>query len=89
MSRQTAHAYLGAIKVATKSYTAFQTEVPSGTSVTIITKTSRPWYHIFAADTYLVKLDPDLSQGLDVELQLNRGLEGNLDGLNSEIFIRE
>lgn len=89
ISRQTAHAFLGAAKVATKSYTAFQSEVPTGTIVTIVTKTTRPWYHFFAADTYQVSLYPDVSQGLEVELQLNRGFEGNLDGLNSDIFSPE
>lgn len=89
LSRQTAHAYLHTKRIATKSYTAFQNEVSSGTVMTIVTKTSRPWYHFFAADTYQVSLYPDVSQGLEVELQLNRGFEGNLDGLNADIFSPE
>lgn len=38
----------------------------------------------FSEKRYLVSLDPDLSQGLDVELAAARGMEGSLDGLNSD-----
>ncbi len=42
----------------------------------------------FIANQYFIQLDPDLSRGLDVELELNRGIEGSLDGLNPELFER-
>jgi len=67
---------------------AFQCEVPAGTIMTIIGKAPKVWHLPFLANRYFVQLDPDLSRGLDIVLELNRGLEGNLDGLNSELFNR-
>lgn len=88
LSRETAHAYLSTAELAIKSYTAFQCQVPVGTIMTIVGPVPSRWFHIFFSDRYIVKLDPDVSQGLDVELQLDYGMEGDLDGLNSEIFNR-
>lgn len=88
LSKNTARAYLDSEKLATKSYTAFQNEVPRETVLTIISLIPNPWYLPFSEKRYLVSLDPDLSQGLDVELAVARGMEGSLDGLNSDIFSR-
>ncbi|MCM2353518.1 MAG: hypothetical protein NDI63_07850 [Pseudobdellovibrio sp.] len=89
LSKETARGYLHPIKFANRPHVAFRTEVPAGTTMTIISVLKNPWYRPFLKSRFLVKLDPDLSQGLDVEIELARGLEGNLDGLNSEIFSRE
>ena len=67
---------------------AFQCEVPVGTIMTIIRSAPKVWHLPFFANRYFVRLDPDLSRGLDVDLELNRGIEGSLDGLNPEIFNR-
>jgi hypothetical protein len=88
LSKSTARAYLHAQELYKKSYVAFQTEVPIGTVMTIISPAPKPWYLYFYADQYFVKLEPDLSQGLEIKFQLDRGMEGNLDGLNPEIFSR-
>lgn len=86
VSKETARAYLHATRYYQKSWVAFQTEVPAGTIMTIIGPTS-PVRHVpFLANRYLVQLDPDPSRGLDVVLELNRGVEGTLEGLNPEIF---
>lgn len=88
LSRETAIAYLDSYKYAMKSYTAFKTEVPVGTVMTISGPAPKAWYLFFQGDFYFVRLEPDLSQGLDIKLQLDRGMEGNLDGLNPDIFSR-
>lgn len=67
---------------------AFQRQVPVGTIMTIIGPAPKVWYLPFLANQYFVRLDPDLSRGLDVILELNRGIEGSLDGLNPELFGR-
>jgi len=89
LTRETARGYLNAIELYEKRWVAFQSEVPAGTIVTIIGVVPKVWYFPFSSDRYLVRLNPDLSRGLDVELELDRGLEGSLDGLNPEFFIRE
>jgi hypothetical protein len=71
-----------------KSRAAFQCEVPVGTIMTIIAPTPKVWHLPFMANRYFVQLDTDLSRGLDVVLELNRGIEGSLDGLNPELFSR-
>ncbi len=81
VSKETARAYLHK-----KSSVAFQCEVPVGTIMTIIGQVPKVWYLLFSANQYFVRLDPDLSRGLDVILQLDRGVEGSLDGLNPELF---
>lgn len=88
LSKETARAYLHAIRYYNRSWAAYQCEVPSGTIMTIIGPAPKVWSLPFFANRYFVKLDPDLSRGLDVILELNRGIEGNLDGLNSELFSR-
>ena len=44
----------------------------------------------FYANRYFVRLDPiDEHSEIDVILELNRGMEGSLDGLNPELFSRQ
>lgn len=88
ISSSTARAYLNAEKYYKKSFVVFQTEVPLGTVMTIIGPAPKPWYSFFQGDKYFIKLEPDLSQGLEIEIQLDRGIEGKLDGLNPELFSR-
>lgn len=89
ISKEAARAFLHSERFATRHFTAFQCEVPAGTIMTIISSASKIWYLPFLSNRYLVRLDPDLSRGLDVELDLDRGLEGSLDGLNPKVFSRE
>lgn len=88
VSRETARAYLHSMRYYEKASVAFQCEVPAGTVMTIIGPAPKVWHLPFLADRYFVRLDPDLSRGLDVILELNRGIEGSLDGLNPELFSR-
>lgn len=67
---------------------AFQCEVPTGTIMTIIGPAPKVWHLPFFPDRYYIKLEPDLSRGLDVELELSAGIEGSLDGLNPKLFSR-
>jgi len=89
VSRETARAYLESEKIHKRSWMAFQCEVPVGTIMTIIGPAPKVWHLPFLANRYFVRLDPDLSRGLDVVLELNRGIEGSLDGLNPELFYIE
>jgi len=66
----------------------FQCKVPVGTTMTIIGPAPKRLPLFFYANRYFIKLDPDLSRGLDVVLELNRGIDGSLDGLNPEFFSR-
>jgi hypothetical protein len=86
VSRETARAYLESKQTYKKSWVAFQCEVPVGTIMTIIGPAPKVWHLPFLASRYFVRLDPDLSRGLDIILELNRGMEGNLDGLNPKVF---
>lgn len=88
VSRETARAYLHSMRYYEKASVAFQCEVPVGTIMTIIGPAPRVWHLPFFANRYFITLDPDLSRGLDVILELNRGIEGSLDGLNPELFSR-
>jgi hypothetical protein len=88
ISRETARAYLEPKQYYKKSRAAFQCEVPVGTIMTIIAPAPKVWHLPFMANRYFVQLDTDLSRGLDVVLELNRGIEGSLDGLNPELFSR-
>ncbi len=71
-----------------KATVAFQDEVSVGTIMTIIAPAPRIWHLFFLPDRYFIKLKPDLSRGLDIIIELNRGMEGDLNGLNAEIFNR-
>lgn len=87
--RETARAYLNAERYADRVWHAFRSEVPVGTIMTIIGPAPKVRYFLFfssKAKRYFVRLEPDPSRGLEVELELSRGLEGSLDGLNPEIF---
>jgi hypothetical protein len=66
----------------------FQCKVPIETIMTIIGPAPKVWHLLFLANQYFIRLDPDLSRGLDVELELNRGIEGSLNGLSPELFER-
>lgn len=89
VDKETARAYLSSTPNAKRAWMAFQCEVPAGTIMTIISPVPKVWYLPFSADQYFIRLDPDLSRGLDVELELDRGIEGSLDGLNPELFSRQ
>jgi len=57
--------------------------------MTIIGSEPKIWFLPFLGKRYFVLLEPDLSRGLDVMLDLdNIGIEGNLDGLNPDIFLK-
>jgi len=86
VSRETARAYLESKQTYKKSWVAFQCEVSAGTIMTIIGPAPKVWSLPFFANRYFVRLDPDPSRGLDVVLELNRGMEGSLDGLNPQLF---
>ena len=88
LSKETARAYLHSMQYYNKAEVAFQCEVPAGTIMTIIGPAPKVWHIPFFASRYFVRLDPDVSRGLDIELALNRGIEGSLDGLNPELFGR-
>jgi hypothetical protein len=88
ISKTTARAYLHSTRYYEKSQVAFQNEVPTGTIMTIIEPAPRVWHLPFLANRYVVHLEPDFSNGLEVLLELNRGMDGDLDGLNSELFER-
>jgi len=88
LSKDTARAYLEAVPLAKRSYQAFQCEVPAGTIMTIIGPAPKVWHIPFFADRYFIQLKPDLSRGLEIVLELSRGIEGDLDGLNPELFSR-
>jgi hypothetical protein len=88
LSRETARAFLHAERYYNKAEVAFQCEVPAGTIMTIIGPAPKVWSIPFLANRYFVRLEPDLSRGLVVVLELNRGIEGSLDGLNPDIFSR-
>ena len=69
---------------------AFQRRVLAGTIMTIIGPAPKriSWLP-FLANRYFVRLEPkDPPSDLDVILQLNRGIEGSLEGLNPELFSR-
>lgn len=89
ISKETARAYLHSKRYYDKSEVAFQNEVPAGTIMTIIGPAPRVWHLPFLSERYFVQLEPDLSRGLDVVIELNRGIEGNLNGLNPNLFDRQ
>jgi hypothetical protein len=68
---------------------AFQREVPMGTIMTIIGPAPKRVPLPFFARRYFVSLEPaSLPREIDVIVELYRGIEGNLDGLNPELFSR-
>jgi hypothetical protein len=88
LSKETAKAYLHSQRYAKKAAVAFQCEIPVGTTMTIIGDAPKVWSLPFLARRYFVRLEPDPSRGLDVIVELNGGMEGNLDGLNPDTFVR-
>ncbi len=88
LNKDLASAYLLTKRHAMKSEVAFQCEILTGTTITILGPAPKKWYLFFYANRYFVQLEPDFSRGLNVILVLNRGLEGDLEGLNPELFRR-
>jgi hypothetical protein len=88
ISSETAGAYLHAQRYADTRYVAFQSEVAAGTVMTILSPPSKVWHLPLRVTRYLVRLEPDPSRGLDIELTLDRGIEGSLEGLNPHLFAR-
>lgn len=78
ISREAARAYLHSMRYHEKASVAFQYEVPAGTVMTIIGPAPKVWHLPFFPDRYYIKLDPDLSRGLDIVVELDRGIEGSL-----------
>lgn len=63
--------------------------VPLGAVLTVLGPAPKRAPLPFLANRYFVRLESvDLPAELDVILQLNRGIEGNLDGLNPALFAR-
>ncbi|MDP1638622.1 MAG: hypothetical protein Q8K74_09060 [Candidatus Nitrotoga sp.] len=87
LNRQMAFESLTAVRFSGPEV-AFQRIVPAGTIMTIVGAAPKRVPLPFFAKRYFIRLDPDLSLGLDVVLKLNRGIEGSLDGLNPELFSR-
>lgn len=87
LNKQLAFGDLSAVKFSGPEV-AFQEKVPVGTVMTIISPAKKGWRLFYFVDEYVIKLEPDISRELEVELALNRGIEGNLDGLNPELFSR-
>ena len=88
LSQETARAYIKTVRQYKKVKVAFQVEVPVGTIMTVASPAKSVLHIPYLVDQYVVTLTPDLSRGLDVVLSLDRGLVGNLDGLNPDIFKR-
>lgn len=88
LNKEKARAYLEPELYYKKSSVAFQCRVPTGSIMTIIGPAPKVWHLPFFPKRYFVQLEPDLSRGLDIIIELSRGLDGNLDGLNPEIFRR-
>ncbi len=88
LNKNMARAYLVAKQHNKEAEVAFQCKVSEGTIMTIIGPAPKSLPFFFVADQYFVQLKPDISRGLDIILVLNRGIEGDLNGLNPEIFTR-
>ncbi len=89
LNRQMAYGTLTAVRFSGPEV-AFQCKVPVGTIMTIVGPAPKRLPLPFYANRYFVRLDPiDAPSELDVILELNRGIEGSLDGLNPELFSRQ
>lgn len=91
LNKQMAFGSLTAVQFAGPE-TAFQRMVPLGTIMTIIAPAPKRAPFPFIASQYFVRLVPiptDLPSEIDIILELNRGIEGSLDGLNPELFSRQ
>jgi hypothetical protein len=68
---------------------AFQCKVPPGTTMTILGAAPKVWHLPFLPNRYFVRLAPTiLTLDLDIILELRGTLEGDLDGLNQNLFAR-
>lgn len=81
-----ASAYLNIRRYYDTVWVAFQDEVPIGTIISVTAIAPRKLWSVFSDPRYLVRLEPDISRGLEVILRLDAGLEGSLDGLNPSLF---
>lgn len=88
ISKDVARAYIASGWIAKRAWLAFQCQIPVGTVMTILGPPPNAWNLPFAPDRYFVRLTPDISRGLDVQLALHIGLDGSLDGLNPALFAR-
>ena len=89
LNRQMAVGSLTAVRFSSPEV-AFQSIVPEDTIMTIIGPAPKRVPLPFFANQYFVRIDPaDRSSELDIMLELNRGIEGSLDGLNPELFSRQ
>jgi hypothetical protein len=89
LNRESAWGILSAVRVSGREV-ALQRPVQMGTIMTILGSAPKH-YVLFEGypSRYYVQLDTvGLPGGLDVILQLNRGVEGDMDGLNSRLFSR-
>lgn len=69
---------------------AFQRAVPTGTIMSIVGPTQKVMPLPFFANRYVVRLEPtDIPPQIRIIMELNRGIEGSLDGLNPELFSRQ
>jgi hypothetical protein len=89
LNRQLAIGELAAVRYGGPEV-AFQHAVQPGTIMTIIGPIpTDSFFDRFFPNRYYIKLDTvELAGGLDVVLWLNRGVEGDLDGLTPELFSR-
>ena len=81
-------AYLHDEKYANRAHTAFQVKVPVGTVMTVVSLEGSVLHFPYWVDKYYVNLSPDISRGLKIVLTLDRGMQGELNGLNQELFRR-
>jgi hypothetical protein len=87
-NKDVARAYVVSGQIAKRAWLAFQCQIPVGTVMTILGPPPNAWNLPFAPDRYCVRLTPDISRGLDVQITLHIGLDGSLDGLNPALFAR-
>lgn len=88
VSKETARVYVSSVRVGKRAWMAFECLIPRGTIITFIGPAPKIWGLPFGASRYFVRLDPDFSRGLDVVIALKTGLDGDIDGLNSQLFAR-
>jgi hypothetical protein len=88
VNKAAAKAFLDTREFANTSWVAFQCKVPKGTIMTVISPAPKRKHFPLFPKRYFVQLEPDLSQGLDIYLELKRRIGGSLDGLNPEFFSR-
>lgn len=81
-------AYLQPERYAETRWTAFQCEIPAGTTMKIIGPAPPAKDFLRSYDAYYVQLAPDSSRKLDVIVQLFKGFADARGGLSAEFFER-